>query len=61
MNLLKWLAVIFGEGAQLAPIFIHNPKSQQIEGAVLTTTDNLLGAIATIQAQSTASKAPVTT
>ena len=56
MNWLKWIALIIGEGEQIAPIFIHNPQSQKIEGAVVTSVNGLLEAIAQIQAQGAAAK-----
>ena len=37
MNWLALIESILGVGAKIVPVFIHNPKSQQIEAAVVTT------------------------
>jgi len=47
MNLLALLKLILGEAEQIIPIFIHNPKSQQIEGVVVGTVNGVLGALGT--------------
>lgn len=39
---LKIFAAILGEAEQIVPIFIHNPKSQQIEGVIVTTLNGAL-------------------
>lgn len=39
MKLLDILKLILGEAEQIVPIFIHNPKSQQIEAVVATTAN----------------------
>lgn len=44
-----WLQVIFGiigEAETVIPIFIHNPKSQQIEGIIVTAGNGLLTQLA---------------
>lgn len=47
MNLLSLLKLILGEAESIIPIFIHNPKSQQIEGVVVGTVNGVLGALGT--------------
>lgn len=45
----KWLQLILailGEAEQIVPIFIHNPKSQQIEGIVVTTVNAAVNTLA---------------
>ena len=39
MNWLNILKLILGEAEQIVPIFVHNPKSQQIEAVIATTAD----------------------
>ena len=36
---------ILGDAQAILPIFIHNPKSQQIEGVILTTAEADLQAL----------------
>jgi hypothetical protein len=45
-NLLAIFQLILGEAEQIIPIFIHNPKSQQIEGIVVTTVNAATAALA---------------
>ena len=47
MNLLALLRLILGEAEQIIPIFVHNPKSQQIEAVVLGTVNGVVGALGT--------------
>ena len=46
MNLKALLAIILGEAEALVPIFIHNPRSQQIEGVIVTTLNHALSQLA---------------
>jgi hypothetical protein len=46
MNWLQIVALILGEAEQIVPIFIHNPKSGQVEGVIATTLNGLLGNLA---------------
>jgi hypothetical protein len=39
---LKIITAILGEAEQIVPIFIHNPKSQQFEGIIVTTLNSTL-------------------
>lgn len=42
---MSWLDIvkgIVGVGETVVPIFIHNPKSQQVEAVVVTTLDHVL-------------------
>ncbi len=41
MNWAKLFAAILGEAEQIVPIFIHNPKSQAIEGVIVTTVNGV--------------------
>lgn len=48
----KWLSIfaaILGEAEQIVPIFIHNPKSQQLEGVIVTTANAAIAGLATPQ------------
>ena len=58
MNWLTIFGTILGEAETLVPVFIHNPKSQQIEGVVVTQANNLFALLAQLQAQKV--KAPAT-
>ena len=54
MAKLNWLSVLglfLGTAETIVPIFIHNPQSQQIEGVVMTATNNLFATIAQLQQQ----------
>lgn len=45
---MHWSSIfkaILGEAEAIVPIFIHNPKSQQIEGIVVTTLNGALSAL----------------
>lgn len=42
MNLLNILELILGTAEKIVPVFIHNPKSQQIEGVVISTVNGVL-------------------
>lgn len=39
MNLKAIFSAILGIAEEVIPVFIHNPKSQKIEGVVLTTAN----------------------
>lgn len=43
-NFFKIFSVILGEAEQIVPIFVHNPKSQQVEAIVVTTANAALQA-----------------
>lgn len=43
---LKIFQAILGEAEQIVPIFIHNPKSQQVEGVIVTTLNGALQGLA---------------
>jgi hypothetical protein len=45
---LKIITAILGEAEQIVPIFIHNPKSQQFEGIIVTTLNSALGGLANV-------------
>jgi hypothetical protein len=42
----KIFALILGSAEQVVPIFIHNPKSQQIEGVIVSTLNGVLSGLA---------------
>lgn len=46
MNFLAIFEAIIGIGEEILPIFIHNPKSQKIEGIIVTTANAGLAAVA---------------
>lgn len=46
-SLIQLIALGLGIGEQVIPLFIHNPKSQQIEAAIFTTVNNVLSAFST--------------
>ena len=51
---MKWwqlAAVILGEAEQVVPVFIHNPKSQQVEAVVVSSANGILEGIAQLQQQ----------
>jgi len=58
---LKIITAILGEAEQIVPIFIHNPKSQQIEGIIITTINSALGGLATVQAPGATTTTTTTT
>lgn len=58
MNILALITAILGTAEEIVPIFIHNPKSQQVEGVIATTANGLLSAFPAIAAASS-SAAPV--
>lgn len=39
---LSIFALILGSAENIVPIFIHNPKSNQIEGVIVTTANGVL-------------------
>ena len=45
------LGLFLGSAESIVPIFIHNPQSQQIEGVVMTTANNLFSTIVQLQQQ----------
>jgi len=49
-GLLQLIALLLGEAEKVIPIFIHNPKSQAIEGVVVTTANAAVGALMTLPA-----------
>lgn len=58
---LKIITAILGEAEQVVPIFIHNPKSEKIEGVVVTTLNSVLAGLPTTAPAPVAqtAKAPV--
>lgn len=49
----NWLALIegiLGVGAQVVPIFIHNPQSQKVEAVVLSTLPGIEQVLSQAQA-----------
>jgi hypothetical protein len=50
MNWLALFEAILGVGEKVVPIFIHNPKSQQVEGVVVSTAEGVGQVIAATQA-----------
>lgn len=55
MNWKSIFAAILGEAEVIVPLFIHNPKSQQIEGVVVST---LPGIIQGLQSAGVSTPAP---
>ena len=51
MDWAKLLSAVFGEAAQVVPLFVHNPKSQKIEGVIMTTAAGLAPLIEALIAQ----------
>jgi hypothetical protein len=49
MNFLTIFGLLLGTAEDIVPIFIHNPQSQKIEGAIVTTTNNLFSTILALQ------------
>lgn len=56
---LKIFQAILGEAEQIVPIFIHNPKSQQVEGVIVTTLNGALQGLASTGAATPAPAPPV--
>ena len=52
-NFWKIFLAILGEAEQIVPIFIHNPKSQQIEGVIVTTSNAAIAGLAAPPPQTT--------
>lgn len=42
---LSIFKLILGEAETIIPIFIHNPKSQQIEGIIVTTANAAINGV----------------
>jgi hypothetical protein len=62
MKMLQILELILGTAESVVPIFIHNPKTQQIEGVIATTLNGALSAFpvsASLAAPVAAPAAPV--
>ena len=58
---LTFLGLFLGTAETIVPIFIHNPQSQQIEGVVMTSTNNLFTTILQLQqAANTVAEVPTT-
>jgi len=58
INWLTFLGLFLGTAETIVPIFIHNPESQQIEGVIMTATNNLFTTILQLQANANASAVP---
>jgi hypothetical protein len=54
MNFLSIIEAILGEGTQIASMFIHNPKSQQIEAVVVSTAEGIVQGLAGAQSAAAA-------
>lgn len=50
MNWLTLFEAILGVGEKIVPMFIHNPKSQQVEGVIISTANGVSQLIAATQA-----------
>jgi hypothetical protein len=44
-NFWKIFEAILGTAEQIVPIFIHNPKSGQIEGVIVSTLNSVLAGV----------------
>jgi len=58
---MNWLTVFLttlGEAEAMVPVFIHNPKSQQIEAVVVTQVNKVSESFAQLQAQKMAAQTP---
>jgi hypothetical protein len=55
-NWLALIELILGEAANVVPIFVHNPKSQQVEAVIVTTLEDT---IATLAAPTPAAPTPI--
>jgi hypothetical protein len=59
---ISWFSILglfLGTAETIVPIFIHNPQSQQVEGVIMTSTNNLFTTILQLQQQAnTAATAP---
>jgi arylsulfatase A-like enzyme len=53
MSIEQLLQLIVGAGEVVVPIFIHNPKSQQIKGVIVSNLSSVLKAFPTLTGQST--------
>jgi arylsulfatase A-like enzyme len=56
MSIEQLLQLIVGAGEVVIPIFIHNPKSQQIEGVIVSNLSSVLKAFPTLTGQPTQQK-----
>lgn len=45
MTILNIIGLILGTAEAVVPVFIHNPKSQQIEGVIVSTLTGVLQAL----------------
>lgn len=45
MTVLQIIAAILGESEAIVPIFVHNPKSEAVEGVIVTTANGALAAL----------------
>ena len=55
---LKIFELVLGTAEAIVPVFIHNPRSQQIEGVIVTT---LNGVLAGLDANAKPAATPTTT
>jgi hypothetical protein len=49
MNILSLIGLILGTAETIIPIFLHNPKSQQVEGVIFTTANNLFNELSSLK------------
>lgn len=47
MTLLQVLELLLGTAERIVPIFVHNPKSQQIEGVIVGTVNGVVAGLQT--------------
>ena len=45
MNILSIISLVVGLGEEIVPIFVHNPKSQQVEAVIVSTIDGVVTAL----------------
>jgi hypothetical protein len=51
MNILTLVGLILGTAETIIPIFVHNPKSQQVESVIFTDVNNLYAELGMIQSK----------
>lgn len=56
MSFLSIFAAILGTAEKIVPVFIHNPKSQQVEAVIATSADH---AVAALSAPASNTSSPV--
>jgi hypothetical protein len=53
MKLLNIIEALLGTAEEIVPVFIHNPKTQKLEGVIVTTANTVFQELGTGAAPAT--------